>query len=82
MVTLKVDCLTATMSQVQRDLGEYGLRNDVVAFWAQFAQKYNKVAALLRKNSKNSDRIVKREDDMDEASNRLFLDLLDWLKTM
>ena len=82
MVILKVDCLTATMSQVQRDLGKYGLRNDVVAFWAQFTQKYNKITVSLRKNTKNSDKIVKREDNMDEASNRLFLDLLDWLKTM
>ena len=79
MLMLKVACLTGLMTQVQRDLGEHGLREDVNAFWAQFIKKYNKVTASLRKNTKNEDGVVQVTDVMDYDSQALYKELLSWL---
>lgn len=78
----KVAILTGTMTSVQRDLGEYGLNMDVSAFWAQFVGKYEEIARSLRLHTKNANRVVSLEDDMDEESHGLFLELLKWLNTM
>lgn len=80
MKTVKVACLRATMTQVQGDLGDYGLIDNVDAFWAQFTQWYNKVAKSLRDNTKNEGRVVKKKDDMDPTSQQLYKEMLAWLR--